>query len=236
VRRTLKRASQAGCRKIVSTDENDAAYFYRELFEPMAHARFGSMVSYGSLNVFLSMNGRTMRTELVFLERDGERIAGVAFVVSPPRRTLRVWAYGIRRALLDDARLRAELMALLNAEAVRRAAGLGFTLNLGLTRPFTDDGVLVYKRRWGAELVPSDASRFALQFASEEAQRRLVCAAPLIEITKQGVRALPRPPERCGTRAVEHTQSAPSTVLRVSPSGPTVAGRVGKPRANRSGA
>jgi hypothetical protein len=190
MRRKARRALAAGYQRSTTSCRKQAAWFYRELFEPMANARFGEGASYGSLDVFLGMNGRTMRTEVSFLELAGERVAGIAFLVSPPRRLLRIWAYGMRHEILVDSRRRAEVMAALNAEAVRVAAAAGYTLNLGYTRPFLNDGVFVYKSRWGALPVPSDCSRIALRLVSDKARASFGAEAPLLHLAPEGVRTI----------------------------------------------
>jgi|APLak6261675434_1056106.scaffolds.fasta_scaffold02448_2 hypothetical protein len=188
VRRKIKKSQQLGLVARRTTSREDAARFYRDMLEPMARARFGEATTYGSLESFLSFNGRTASTEVVFLARDGVDVAAVSLISSPARGEVRVWAYGMLPGFLEDPKQRADLMAALNVESVKRAVAQGLALNFGFTRPFADDGVQIYKTRWGATLVPAPlVVRLAARFTTRAAQARFVAAAPLQHVTVRGV-------------------------------------------------
>ena len=191
VRRNIKRARRAQFVARRSRTAEDAAHFYADLLEPMAHARFGSTVMYGSIQHFLSLNGRTMHTDIVFLQQDGEDVAGVALVISPPRRCVRIWAYGMELSRLESARQRADIMTALNMHSVEVASALRYDLCFGLTRPFSDDGVYAYKRRWGAGLIATnEMARFRMRFTSNRERSRLARNLPLLVVGQDGIEPL----------------------------------------------
>jgi hypothetical protein len=124
---------------------DDVTVFLRELYEPVARARWGA--SYVSLpESWMRQAPRFCR--VLWIEREGERLGGA--LLEPRGRELRDVAVGLRDAE-DPHGIRAAQYYF----AIRHAIEAGYQrLGLGGCRPVLSDGVLRTKLKWGAVLTP----------------------------------------------------------------------------------
>lgn len=156
VRRNLKKAEALGLTIRSSRTWQDAEVFYETLMKPFVLQRFDKGSEIAPLGVLLDWyEGNYSSGEVLFLERDGQAIAGAAVVHRKPQNERVVWAYGAKTEILEDKVLRSGFTALLNQHLFRAACETDGLVNLGFTRPFLDDGLRRYKEMWGCHLEPS---------------------------------------------------------------------------------
>jgi len=123
----------------------DVATFLRDLYEPIARARWGA--SYVSLP-HAWMRQAPRFCQVLWIERRGERLGGA--LLEPRGRELRDVAVGLRD--VDDPH---GIRAAQYYFAIRHAIDNGYErLNVGGSRPVLSDGVLRTKLKWGAVLTP----------------------------------------------------------------------------------
>lgn len=137
---------KAGFSTDISRGEEDFRFFHEKMFLPYVTSRHGENAVTSSLEETLTGLKRD-GWELLLIRRGGEMLAGATVEFSGSN--ARFWQMGV---LHGDAKLLAEGVS----DAVYhhmlttcRARGVK-TLNLGSCRPFAQDGVLEYKRRFGA--------------------------------------------------------------------------------------
>jgi hypothetical protein len=140
----LKRLEREGLEARLGAGD-DVATFLRELYEPVARARWGA--SYVSLP-HAWMRQAPRFCQVLWIERQGERFGGA--LLEPRGRELRDVAVGLRDAE-DPHGIRAAQYYF----AIRHAIESGYErLNVGGSRPVLSDGVLRTKLKWGAVLTP----------------------------------------------------------------------------------
>src|SRR5262249_47714396 len=157
--------------------------FRRELYEPYVRGRFGEL---GVVLPPHAFRHARRRGYLLLLEDDGGPRAGAVLVRE--RQALRVLAFGATAA--REARV---ALGACYSHAIRLAVEHGFRhLALGTARPVLTDGVLRYKRKWGARLGrPDTFDRFILVHRNTPGVRDVLTAAPLVvECDGGGLRAL----------------------------------------------
>ncbi len=150
-RSTITRITRHGLKaRLLPGDLHIADRFYDELYVPHATARFGPSASLDGRDIVRSM---CRRFGLFEITRDGVPLAG-AIMRSKGHILHGLWD-GFRTGL--DATLMSTVTASVYYFNLLFAYERGFRrLDLGGTRGFLNDGVLRYKRKWGATLVPSD--------------------------------------------------------------------------------
>lgn len=137
---------KAGFTLDVTRDEGDFAEFYERSFLPYVRSRHGENAVVQTREETMAGRARA-GWELLALRRDGVIAAGATVEFSGER--ARFWQMGVRDG---SAELLAEGVSdfvyhhMLTACRERGVA----VLNLGSCRPFAQDGVLEYKRRFGA--------------------------------------------------------------------------------------
>jgi len=169
-----RRVRRLGLRTRLATGLRDHEHFRRALYEPYAQRRFGDL--------FLRVPPHAFRHArragwLLLLEHGGRAVAGA--MLERWNRDVRILAFGVE----TESRLPTGL--LLEAcyyHAIRFAVDSGFPrLSLGTARPVLSDGVLRYKRKWGAWIGrPNTWEVFALRYRNTPALRSALEAVPLV--------------------------------------------------------
>lgn len=145
---------KAGFTADITRAEADFSDFYERCFLPYVRSRHGE-------NAVVQTRAETMAGraragwELLALRRDGVIAAGATVEFSGAR--ARFWQMGVRDG---DPELLAEGVSDFvyhHMLSVCRERGVG-VLNLGSCRPFVQDGVLEYKRRFGAYVAQGDSA------------------------------------------------------------------------------
>ncbi len=135
----------------IRTDAAALERFYWELYRPYALGGFGETAVYMNREEFAA---GCRHAELLEVHRDGELIAGMV-ILFPPNAVPHWWVLGVREG--DRRLLAAGALAALYLYGVQHLMAQGYRhARLGGVRPFLDDGVLRYKRKWGARLVAGD--------------------------------------------------------------------------------
>lgn len=184
----VRRVCAQGIEAELSRRPEDVLALVREWNSPFVRARHGA----SALLVSPSWERQAPRyCEVLWVHRRGERLGGV--LLEPQGERLRMVLLGVR----DDEVLREGAVAAIYVHSIREAQRRGFaTLDFGGSRPVLSDGVLAYKRKWGACLRPSSRWDYtALHLPREAAFTRAFLAAhPLIVETGSGLWALTAPP------------------------------------------
>ena len=171
--------------------------FRRELYEPYAARRFGDLFQRVPPHAFRHAERRGW---LLLLDDGTRTVAGA--LLERWGRDHRVLAFGVA---LDDAIPSGLLLEACYYHTIRFATEAGFPrLSLGTARPLLRDGVLRYKRKWGASLGrPSTWETFALRYRNTPAARAALAAAPLVlDRGRDGLAALIASGERTPTDAI----------------------------------
>jgi phosphoglycolate phosphatase-like HAD superfamily hydrolase len=152
----------------------DWAEFRRTLYEPYTRRRFGEL--------FVDVPAHVLRHarrqgRLLLLEDRGRAVAGA--VVERWGRDARILVFGVETE--GPTRPTTLLAACYyHAIAYAVAAGVG-RFSLGTTRPTLSDGVLRYKRKWGAAIgKPKTWDTFLLCYRNTPAVRAVLTDAPLV--------------------------------------------------------
>ena len=170
----VRRVERLGLTVRVATDAASYDAFRRRLYEPYVSERFGE------LRVALPRHAFSHARRngwLLLAERDGHPVGGA--VIERWGRDPRVLVFGV------DTRAGVPATGLLEAcyyHAIRFAVERGFRrLSLGTTRPVLSDGVLRYKRKWGATIGrPGTWDTFLLRYRNTPAARAVLTAVPLV--------------------------------------------------------
>jgi hypothetical protein len=140
----LRRIRRAGLVAALVRDPDAIRTFLQDWYAPYVHARWG--------DTCVGLPSTWMRRvprygELLWVVRAGERLAGL--LLESRGRTLRMLVLGMRDARHRRDGALAALYHFALAEAARRRDRL---LRTGGARPVLSDGVLEFKRKWGAGL------------------------------------------------------------------------------------
>ncbi len=184
----VRRVRAQGIDASLSRLPADVVALVRDWNEPFVRARHGA----SALLVSPAWQRQAPRfSEVLWVHRRGERLGGV--LLEPQGDRLRMVLLGVR----DDHALRDGAVAALYYHAIREATRRGFrTLDFGGSRPVLSDGVLAYKRKWGATLHASSKWDYvALRLAPDSPfTRAFLTAHPLVVETDDGLAALTAPP------------------------------------------
>jgi len=170
----IRRVQRLGLAVRITTDPVDYDAFRRRLYEPYVQRRFGD------LRVALpphAFHHARRHGCLLLLEHAGRPVGGA--VIERWGNDPRVLVFGVD----PDASLPAG--AILEAcyyHAVRFAVERRFPrLSLGTCRPVLTDGVLRYKRKWGAAVgAPSTWDAFLLRYRNTAGVRATLTEVPLV--------------------------------------------------------
>jgi hypothetical protein len=162
-------------------DAADLLRFATDLYAPHVARRFGAL---GVPRPLHALRRAHRRGWLLMLERDGRPEAGV--LVERDRDGPCITAFGATASAAAAGAIEACYCA-----AIERAAANGDRrLALGATRPLLTDGVLRYKRKWGARLgTPATRDRFVVRYRNTPATRAALTASPLVVEHVPGVLA-----------------------------------------------
>ncbi|MFA9477756.1 hypothetical protein ACERK3_05545 [Phycisphaerales bacterium AB-hyl4] len=175
--RNLRVLRRSGLGWDVSHDACDFVRFYERMYVPFAEHRFGEMAYVRGMQ---RLRSHFLRGGLIRVMDDGQWVGGVVYGVDSG--CLRVWVVGLAEG--DTALLERGVMTANWAFAFERAQQLGLTsCHMGLSRPTLNDGVLVYKKRWGAALgdrQPTHCDLFARWDRFNATVRRWLQVSPML--------------------------------------------------------
>jgi hypothetical protein len=200
----LRRIRRAGFRPAIVRDAGAVRAFLRDWYLPYVHARWGETC----VDLDAGSRRRAERWgEVLWVMRDGEPVAGL--LLEDQGRELRMVVVGmVEAANRRDGALAAAYYFAID-EAVRRGRRW---LRTGGTRPVLSDGVLEFKRKWGAHVRGvRQAHYLAMRCPGwTPAVRRLLARHPLVIEPRDGeflactVReAIERPPNEAARSMLE---------------------------------
>jgi hypothetical protein len=170
----VRRVARLDLTARVVTDHQAYRWFREELYLPYVNWRFDDLAIAVSPHVFRHAQRHGC---LLLLERDGRAVSGA--VIDRAGRQATVLVFGVHP---DGPVPAAAALEACYYHSIRFAVEEGFgRLSLGTCRPVLTDGVLRYKRKWGARLgTPTTWDSFALRYRNTPAVRAVLAAAPLI--------------------------------------------------------
>lgn len=128
----------------ISTDIDKLKFFYHRMYLSYAYRRYGKSARCVDFNVMRSV---FEKGKLILVKEGDEYISG--FLVNIDKDTVTITCSGIMDGKTDY--LRRHIGAARYCFSILWAKENGFKqLHFGFSRPFLNDGVLRYKRKWGA--------------------------------------------------------------------------------------
>ena len=139
----------------ISKDPADLQVFYDTMYLPFLRTRHQhpTILEFDYLlNNYLKKNG-----ELLFIKKDGRVIAGG--LCNLVGETYHLGTLGLK----DESYINEGAIAALYYYGIRLAYERGAKfVDLGLSRPFLSDGVVIYKRKWGGSIRRDDKNNHVL--------------------------------------------------------------------------
>lgn len=154
--RDLERLRRQGLTCEWTRDAGALADFYWRMYLPYGRSRFGEGAVLVSWPAFLQA---IPRAELMLVKRDGQAIAGGVLVRDGTE--IISWVLGVRDG--DPALVRTGVLSALYCFKIPELRTRGHErVQIGSTRAFLSDGVLRFKRKWGARLIRASAEHLQL--------------------------------------------------------------------------
>lgn len=146
LRDDLRKIRKFGLQYEVTGDAARFDHFYTHMYQPYITRVHGDRAALMSRDVMMS---RIDNLELLLIRSGDEHIAGE--VLRYEGGGVRSWSLGVKDG--DPQHVKQGAIAALYYYRMQYLAGKGFDkYHAGATRPFLDDGVLQYKRKWGLRL------------------------------------------------------------------------------------
>jgi hypothetical protein len=135
--------------------------FYHRMYVPYISAVHGRSAF---IWPYEAMKSELDNCELLLVRKEGRSVAGILITYEKP--TPRLWSLGVRDA--DRRQVKEGAVAALFYFSFMHLESNGYRVaNVGLSRPFLDDGALRYKKKWGARIVGTSADCFVLKVLSD---------------------------------------------------------------------
>jgi predicted N-acetyltransferase YhbS len=134
-----------------TADPQALEQFYWNMYAPYARQGFGDKAIYMS---YEQMKAGLNNPQLLRVSKDGQILAGM-IILHPESGVPHWWILGMRDG--DRRLVRQGVLAALYLFGVQHLMDRGYRRALlGGVRPFLADGILQYKRKWGARLIAGD--------------------------------------------------------------------------------
>jgi hypothetical protein len=144
----------------ITKDPRHFREFYHRMYVPYISAAHGRGAF---IRPYEAMKREFDHCELLLVMKEGQSIAGILLTYEKP--TPRLWSLGVRDA--DRRHVKEGAVTALFYFSFMHLEKNGYRVaNVGLTRPFLDDGVLRYKKKWGVRIVGTSADWFVLKVLS----------------------------------------------------------------------
>ena len=168
-RRKIKQALNLNFEYETARSESDYLYFYTHMLTPFVKNRHGDMAF---LAPFEELFASAHHSILVFLKHNGQRIAGFHLIWPESN----YYAYFNKIGMAEEVFSDTKLMRLVNLAIYHHVYELTIqnnisSLNLSITPPVLNNGILWFKRSWGADFFPNaDLHRHKVEFCSSKKQ------------------------------------------------------------------
>jgi hypothetical protein len=160
VKSDLRRIRKNRLQFCVTRDLKHFHDFYHRMYVPYiteAHGRSAFIWPYEA------MKSEFDNCELLLIDKEGQSIAGI--LITYAKKTPRLWSLGVRDA--DRRHVEEGAVTALFYFSFRHLEKNGHRVaDVGLSRPFLDDGVIRYKRKWGVRIVGTSTDWFVLKLLS----------------------------------------------------------------------
>jgi hypothetical protein len=179
--RRIKQYRKKLCDVEISTTDRDLEIFYQEFYKPLLENRHGRNAHGSSLELLQSFGGGSVDKKIMFLSRNGERIAAMLLLHDRLESCLTIQEYGVVPSLLGDAKGFQTLYAGMNYSAINWALTSGISkVSFGGAQNQLSNGVYFYKKQWGAVFERNrEREPVCLKFISAQ-QILILSAFPLL--------------------------------------------------------
>lgn len=145
----------------ITRDVDKFGYFYHHMYHPYITKVHGNRAALMSYDVMMS---RRDRLDLMLIKREDEYVAGGVIIYESGG--ARSWSLGVRDG--DFRYVKEGAIGALYYYQMAYLSGKGFNkYHVGATRPFLDDGVLQYKKKWGLRLTHPRPGGWWLRYSDE---------------------------------------------------------------------
>lgn len=136
----------------ISTDFNEMKLFYEKIFTPYIKKRY-KHAFIDNFEIF-KLNLLKNPWELLLIKKNGLLVGGACCNLINDRYYWKI------NALTDEVYLKEGAMAAIYYYSILRAKEKkAKIIDFGQSRPFLSDGVLCYKKKWGAKIIPDKSNR-----------------------------------------------------------------------------
>jgi hypothetical protein len=186
IKSDVRKINQHGLYYDTTTDARAFERFYWDMYQSYAKHSFGGKAIYMS---FEQMQTGLDKAELLQVKKGDQAIAGM-IVLYPEHGLPYWWVLGVRDG--DRGLIREGAQAAIYLFGIARLREKGYKRALlGGVRPFLADGVLQYKRKWGARLIAGDDGdpRWIMVSVARptRAVREFLTASPLVGEDEHGL-------------------------------------------------
>lgn len=186
IKSDVRKIQENGLSCDTTCDPIELERFYWDLYMPYARQGFGDKAIYMS---YEQMWSALKNPVLLRVKQDGQTVAGMV-ILQPENAAPHWWILGIRNG--DRNLIKQGVLAALYLFGIRYLEERGYARALlGGVRPFLADGVLQYKRKWGARLIAGDDGDphwFLVAITQPtQAVREFFKACPLIGEDEEGL-------------------------------------------------
>jgi len=187
IRRDMTLVRRHGYQPVLSDGREDLDTFYDSFYMPFSHGRHGELTV---VRAAQDLRRRVRRGGILWLQRDGRRVAGILFEVR--EHTVDLLALG---TLAEDPELVKEgAIAALYYFVINMAQARGCrVVDFRGSRPTLSDGLLRYKSKWGAclyEKTDSYHDLFVRWNRASDIVKEFLSRTPLIIRDEGGLSAL----------------------------------------------
>lgn len=176
-RRALKQSESLGL-TCTPGDFSEVDDFYSSMLKPSAIHRYGPAAHVPSLG---QVHRKRNALRFYWVVSQGERLAGGLVLHSVWRGRMELWRVGLAPRAWEDRKLSRLVYTALDAHTLRKAYELGSRVfSLGRSLPAVNDGLFLYKRRWGMDFVPNGSGGWVRFEAASERARSSLAKWPLV--------------------------------------------------------
>lgn len=178
IKEDIRRIRKNGFEYEVTLEPERFERFYTEMYVPYMRATYGNTAF---LMTHREMLEKMDNAELLVITKDREDIAAVIVLHEGVR--MRAWSVGVKNG--DRFFVKQGALAALYYFQVLHARDKGYaTLHLGGSRPFLQDGVLQFKKKWGVRLSETTHDGFLIIPRTKGALSLVLKRSPFIFLRK----------------------------------------------------
>lgn len=219
IRRDMTLVRRHGYQPVLSDGREDLDTFYDSFYTPFSHGRHGELTAVRAVR---DLRRRVRRGGILWLQRDGRRVAGILFEAKED--TVDLLALGTLAGdleLVKEGAVAALYYFIINLAQQRGCRVVDFRGS----RPTLSDGLLRYKSKWGAHLHEKTDSYYDLFVRwsrPSDVVKEFLARTPLIFRDEGGLSALvgdePSHPQMLWVDGLRHWYRLTDAGLLVMPS------------------